>query len=191
MHRVSDDAKLFCKHRLGRVRAACDEWRILQDLAALGLPVPAPVFRARSGRQTVVGMRGLSGRPIDALLAERALAPWILDAAAAMLRRLHEGGWVFRDMYWNHVLADQATQRLGLVDVERAFRPRWRVRRWVVKDLAGLLSSVPAGASVRRTDALRFLTAYLGGRTAGWRELARAVQAKADRIRGHRPRYPG
>ena len=107
-----------------------------------------------------------------------------------LLRHLHEAGWVYRDMYWNHVFADEDAAGLWLVDVERAFRPRQPFARWVVKDLAGLLASWPDGAG-SRVAALRFLFAYLSDERGDWKRLARRVVAKAAAIRAHVTKYPG
>lgn len=207
MQTLPDGSRLFCKFRTGRVADAVAEWEALHALAALGLQVPRRLFLAQQGADSVVGMAGVPGRPLDALFTEDLGLPRALREMPRVLRRLHDAGWVFRDMYWNHVFTDLGADRgsegegsvpsgsdadanhLWLIDVERAFRPAFRRRRWIVKDLAGLLSSAPADCS--STDALRFLRAYLGGLGPGWRSLARDVSAKALRIRGHVTRYPG
>jgi hypothetical protein len=67
------------------------------------------------------------------------------------------------------------------------FRPRFRVRRWLVKDLAGLRASVPVALPERAM--LRFARAYLQEPLSLHRRLLRAVVAKAARIRARRPRY--
>lgn len=207
MQTLPDRSRLFCKFRIGRMADAVAEWGALHALAELGLRVPQPLFFARRGRASVVGMAGVPGRPMDALFAEGLGLARARGEMPRLLRRLHDAGWVYRDMYWNHVFTaldtdedcedqppassgrDAAANHLWMIDVERAFRPSFRRRRWIVKDLAGLLSSAPA--RVTSTDALRFLRSYLGGLENDWRALARDVAAKAGRIRGHVTRYPG
>ncbi len=187
---------VFGKIRRGRMRDAKAEWSWLRDLPRLGLAVPEPVGFWRQGSTSVVATLAVRGQGLDALL-RAALARG--DAAAAVrfacrvvapvVARLHEQGLVFRDLYWNHLFAvgldaDQVT----FLDVERVFRPWFRRRRWIVKDLAGLLSSAPE--QVSRTMALRFLLAYLGPRDRALAAaLARDVARKAARIRAHVPRY--
>ncbi len=127
---------------------------------------------------------------MDVLLAERVGWRWGFAEMARVLRSLHAAGWVYRDMYWNHVFVDGPESGLWLVDVERAFRPEWRLHRWVVKDLAGLLSGLEAGGAASRGDCLRFLHEYSGGRAAGWKGLARQILRKARRIRKHVPKFP-
>ena len=105
------------------------------------------------------------------------------------LRRLHDRGLCHRDLYWNHLFCATPFTDASpvLLDVERVFAPRWRVRRWVVKDLAALWASVPVPVSGRA--GLRFLRSYLGQSLARHRRLMLAVIAKAQRIRAHLPRY--
>ena len=205
MQALPDGGRLFCKFRYGRQADAKAEWGALAALGALGLCVPRRLFLAQRGAESVVGMAGVPGRPMDALFAEGLGRARAAQEMPLLLRRLHAAGWAFRDMYWNHVFTDLDEEaggggglptkgsgdcgQLWLIDVERAFRPRWRRHRWIVKDLAGLLSSAPASCS--SSDALRFLRDYLGGLGAGWRPLARDVSRKAARIRGHVTRYPG
>jgi hypothetical protein len=68
------------------------------------------------------------------------------------------------------------------------FRPRWRWRRWVVKELASLLASSPVPVPV--PVALRFLCNYQPElHTRQRRKLARAVWRKVARILAHQPRF--
>jgi hypothetical protein len=122
-------------------------------------------------------------------VAERrtaALAAYAFRHVAPLIARLHDAGFAYRDLYWNHLFAALDAEPV-LIDVHRAMRPRWRRRRWIVKDLAGLLASLPGGYS--RASCLRFLHRYAAGRPAP--TLVRAIIAKAERIRAHRPKYGG
>jgi hypothetical protein len=204
MQTLPDGSRLFCKFRHGHKADAVAEWQALHALAELGFRVPKPIFYAQRGSASVVGMAEVPGRPMTALFAEGTGLEPAQQEMPGLLRQLHAAGWVFRDMYWNHVFLEPGeashadsgagreqaqTNRLWLIDVERAFRPRFRRRRWIVKDLAGLLSSTPLGYP--STGALRFLRAYLGGLEGDWKALARDVVAKAASIRRHVTRYPG
>ena len=119
------------------------------------------------------------------------MASYVVDQVAPRVRRLHDQGLVYRDLYWNHIFVEDP--RRGdppvFLDVERVVRPRWRWARWVVKDLAGLLASVPVGIEVRPRFTLRFLRAYFGGGLDAHRRTILAVVAKAARIRKHQPRF--
>lgn len=188
---------LFAKTRLGASRDAAAEWRWLHLLPLLGLRTPAPLawLGDRSGR-TMLVTRGVLGRPLDAWCAEAAadgwlpqLAAWAAREVAPRVRALHDAGLVYRDLYWNHVFAEdpRAGAAPTFLDVERVCRVRWLRRRWVVKDLAGLASSLPVDVPLRLQ--LRFARAY-------WREPLRrrrrwlgAIARKAARIRAHAPRY--
>jgi Lipopolysaccharide kinase (Kdo/WaaP) family len=191
------DAAWFAKLRSGGPRAARTEWHWLHRLRELGFRVPdALVLRCGRG-QSLVGTARVRGRPLDALLVAafadgevRAACAFACEVVAPMVARLHGQGLCFRDLYWNHLFAEGLDPAHGepvLIDVERTFAPRFRVRRWRIKDLAGLLASLPV--AVQRTDALRFLKICLGGLPADWKPFARRISGKAARIRAHRPRY--
>jgi hypothetical protein len=107
---------------------------------------------------------------------------------APRVRALHAAGLVYRDLYWNHVVAldPRGGATPTFLDVERVFRPVWRRRRWNVKDLAGLASSLPVAVS--GSALLRFLRAY-DSAMARDRRWVRAIARKAARIRAHAPRF--
>ena len=117
------------------------------------------------------------------------LGPLILDALAALVRRLHDSGFVHRDLYTSHIFIEVSPAgdvRLRLIDLQRVFRPRpWRTR-WRVKDLAALNYSVPRPFA-SRTDRLRWLRKYLGVRKLGreHRRLALRIAAKTAKIARH------
>ncbi|MDO8348770.1 MAG: lipopolysaccharide kinase InaA family protein [Planctomycetota bacterium] len=189
-------ARLFGKWRLGHRRGAAAEWRWLHLLPMLGLSVPAPVIWLGQGRRTLLVTMAVPGRAMDAWIVEAASDGWLPQLAdfacrriAPIVRRLHDHGLVYRDLYWNHVFVDdpRAGGAVALVDVERVLRPLWWPRRWVVKDLAGLLSSCPVPVPTR--VGLRFLRACLGGPLRDHRRMITDVVRKAGRIRRHVPRY--
>jgi hypothetical protein len=183
---------LFRKVAVGR--AALAEWRNLAALEAAGFRVPARVCAAAGLGSSVVVTAQAPGRPLDVLLAEAARRGELTETArraaravAPAVRELHARGWCHRDLYASHLFWEPGAPAPVLIDVQRLFRPRFRRRRWRVKDLAALWSSMPP--QLPPSVGLRFLALYLGRRPRRWRRLARAVDRKARRIRGHAPRY--
>lgn len=117
----------------------------------------------------------------------------LLGRLAGLVARLHEAGFVHRDLYLSHVFIEGEDFRL--IDLQRVFRPRWR-RRWLVKDLAALHFSTPADR-VGRWERLRFLCRYVqvlsareGPRVRAAdraRRLARLIDRKARWMARRRP----
>ena len=119
-----------------------------QALAHAGVPVPEIIAWGEGEGQagsSFVLLRGVPGSaahvwtgrlPRETRAQKRALA----DALGELAGRFHSLGWRHRDFYLCHVFVDEtpAGLRLTLIDLQRAFRPRWRRRRWLVKDLAQL-----------------------------------------------------
>lgn len=112
----------------------------------------------------------------------------LTDQLADLVRRLHGGGLVHRDLYASHVFLDESdgAPSLYLIDLARAFRPRWRMFRWRVKDLAQLKYSMPAAWVEAHWG--RFLDGYFGAeqvdRAAYQQAIDRkvsAIQARAER----------
>lgn len=187
---------VFGKWRRGRRRLSTAEWRWLHVLPLLGFTTPRPIAFLGQGRRTLLVTAAVPGRPMDAWFVEAVRDGWLADLVAyacehvaPVVRSLHNHGLVHRDLYWNHVFAVEP--RLGtppgLIDLERLFRPRLLWRRWMIKDLAGLWSSLPVAVAARA--GLRFLRAYLGTPLRGQRRLVAAIEAKARRIRRHVPRH--
>lgn len=127
----------------------------------------------------------------------------LLNGLARFVARFHAAGFVHRDLYLCHVFIDTAAaetsdapageQAFCLIDLQRVFRPRWRGRRWVVKDLAALDFSTPADR-VGRWERLRFLCRYARhcGGFGSARTLAALVAARNARLsrRVRRPTAP-
>ncbi len=186
----------FGKWRTGGRRTAAAEWHWLHVLPMLGLRTPPPIAWLGRGRRTLLITAAATGRALDAWALDAAregwlgqLAAWACEHVAPAVRALHAQRLAYRDLYWNHVFADDP-RRGGaptFLDVERVFHPRWRWQRWLVKDLAGLASSLPVPVPARAQ--LRFLRAYLRAPLRTHRPLLRAIVAKAARIRAHAPRY--
>jgi len=112
---------------------------------------------------------------------------------AGMVRRLHQAGYVHRDLYASHVFLDESAGRddLYLIDLARMFRPRVRKRRWRVKDLAQLKYSMPAAWVAGYWQAL--LADYLAGVSDRGRRvwdglIDRKVESMLRRGRRRRPR---
>lgn len=198
-HQLADGRWVFCKLRDRRPKDAQVEWQWLHELPRRGFRVPHPVLLTRDGDHSAVCTLGVSGRSLQVLIGEALdagkwaeVSVYADQVVAPVVRRLHQQRLVFRDLYWNHLYAESLEDlsvEPTFIDVERVFRPRWRWRRWQVKDLAGLVSSLPASASPRILWPA--LCSYLGAANGPARRLSKAVLRKAARIQKHRPRYPG
>lgn len=129
---------------LERTRAI-HEWRLLAELHAEGLPVPAPLaarvtrtgfwYRAELLTEWVPGTRSLVAR-----LADRELPDATWAAVGAALRRFHVAGVWHADLNAHNVLIDDAG-RVFVVDFDRGRRRR-RDGRWARKNLARLRRSL-------------------------------------------------
>ena len=187
--------------------AAWWEWQQVRRLRRVGIPTPTPVaFGEKMG-----GWREKCSFIVLASAPGESLERWVprnltdgqaaisvdckrdlVRAMAVQVRTLHQAGFCHRDLYLSHVfvdMADPSTPRLTLIDLQRVFHPRWRKRRWRVKDLASLHFSCPLRA-VSATDRLRFVLGYLAADrlTPTGKRLIRQVAAKAVRIARHSAR---
>lgn len=195
---MAEDAgrTLYAKRYLAQ-RAADAEWGWLHRLREAGETAAEPVARVRSGQGSMVVLAAVPGRSLDAWALTAEAAGWldrwfvyIVDEVAPLARRLHSRGWIHRDLNLAHLFAvdPRAGGAPAVIDVERMFQPRWRRRRWIVKELASLLASSPVPVPLRVQ--LRFLRSYARQLSAGDRRgLAAAVARKVARIEGHTPRF--
>jgi tRNA A-37 threonylcarbamoyl transferase component Bud32 len=170
------------------------EWSNLHALAASGVPVPRALAWAREGETSLVVLELVRHRESlrQRLTRDPGSAARFGPELAAVVARLHDAGWCHRDLYLEHVVVAEPTERLVLLDLGRA-RHRTRLgRRWVVKDLAALAHS---SRNLPEEARCAFLTDYLAARgltadVPGARApLARAVLARAERMARHTPRH--
>ncbi|MCK5943489.1 MAG: hypothetical protein KAI24_16020 [Planctomycetes bacterium] len=190
------DRVLFAKRYRTR-RGADAEWRWLGALRAAGFAAAAPVGKVAGEAGSMVVFAAVPGRSLDAWAVDAADAGWLdrwfdycVTAVAPLVRRLHARRWVHRDLNLAHLFAVDPMDRTepALIDVERMFRPRWRWRRWAVKELASLWASSPVPVPLRVR--VRFLRRYDGDASARSRRLfGAAIARKLARIQGHAPRF--
>lgn len=109
----------------------------------------------------------------------------LVQQLAHFSKRLHESGWFHRDFYLCHIFVTETDGKiqLALVDLARMFRPRWRVERWRIKDLAQLNFSAPK-KYFSRTMRLRFFKIYLGANrlSPAQKELVRRIARRSEKI---------
>jgi tRNA A-37 threonylcarbamoyl transferase component Bud32 len=163
------------------------EARNAERLLALGIAAPRPLATAArwriSGlslvRETTVELAEVPGTSLDKVLCDAKCDRRMRRAIAADLGRLvatmHSAAIFHRDLYLCHVLRDETSGRLGLIDVARAAPRRLRRERWRAKDLGALLLSSRGLAG--RGDRVAFLRSYLG--VARLPRAARPLVARA------------
>ncbi|MBN1553541.1 MAG: hypothetical protein JXA11_02260 [Phycisphaerae bacterium] len=108
------------------------------------------------------------------------------DELIQLIHRMHQMGYVHRDLYASHIFLHdhEGNLRLYLIDLARAFRPRRRVFRWRVKDLAQLKYSMPW--MWVKLYWSRFLHGYLAGADKEeYNDWDAAVDAKVRRMARH------
>lgn len=187
------------RHCPGAASLAGVEWHWLRSLAETGIPVAEPVLlgsRGEGGRElSLVVTASVAGESLETLVRrwtvrDRALMMAVADTTADVVARLHAAGFVHRDLYLSHLFldpgSDPASPRLALIDLFRVRRVGWRPMRWIVKDLAALHYSLPAGL-LSRSDRLRWLKRYVGASklSASLNGLVRRIDRRAHRMARH------
>ncbi|MFQ5490181.1 MAG: lipopolysaccharide kinase InaA family protein [Phycisphaerae bacterium] len=179
---------------LGRSTAAM-EWGRIQQLERAGIGTLNGLAMAQRmvgpwERVSAVLLAELGGASLEsyAVRHSQRVAKQMIAALADFVGRFHGAGWVHRDLYLCHVFVEwqDAEPSFRLIDLARMFRPRFRGRRWRVKDLAALNYSTPASVATP-SDRLRFLKRYLaiGKLDPAGRRLARRIAVKTARIARH------
>lgn len=181
------------------VLGAGHEHRALGKLAEAGIGAPRCVAFGRRGanparRESFIVTEELP----DAISLEDLTRDWpsappvatgkrrLIDAVGRLARRMHDQGVNHRDFYLCHILKARRDDALYLIDLHRAGVRPAVPRRWLVKDLGGLMMSAMEIGLTRR-DLLRFIAAYEG---RPWRhalaergEFWRAVELNAVRLK--------
>jgi len=140
-------------------RAPADgEWRALRALHRAGVPAPRPLARGRlASGDDVLLLSHVDGAPLaDALPAAPDARRRALSALGAVLRHLHQAGWVHGDLHHGNVLLAPAGP--ALVDLQQGLRSRRRSRR--LEDLGRLDHSLAPLLST--PDRVRLRAAALG-----------------------------
>ncbi len=194
--------------KLGRLwtATAAIEWQNAMQLQAMGVRAARAVGFGQQmtgpwERRSFVLLDAVEGESLERWLP-RTMPPveaerdWHgrhagIDRLAGFIAAFHAAGFVHRDLYLCHVFVRGAEAGypadggdvFTLIDLQRVFRPRWRRRRWMVKDLAALNFSAPADR-VSRWDRLRFLARYMRAFERGGpaRLLARLIARKTAEI---------
>ena len=102
-----------------------------------------------------------------------------------LAKKFHDTGYCHRDFYLAHIFySDDGT--FYLIDLQRAFKPRFLAERFRVKDIAQLYYSAP-GSAFSKTDRLRFYKSYTGKRFLDQRDKAFICKVfkKVERIAKH------
>jgi hypothetical protein len=175
------------------------EWAWMHRLTTDGVPCAPPVAfgevcrRGRELRSAVLSA-AVPGDSLERWVGRwggeaRAVCRGLLEPLAVLVGRLHDRGYVHRDLYLSHVFYnpdEPAETALRLIDLQRVLRPLRRCRRWIVKDLASLDFSTPRRV-VGRTDRLRWLKHYIGVRRLDTpaRQLAYRIVGKSRQIARH------
>ncbi|MEO8400545.1 MAG: lipopolysaccharide core heptose(I) kinase RfaP [Gammaproteobacteria bacterium] len=166
--------KNLCQLRLP-ITSAKNEWRALQRLNELTIPVPEIMAYGNRGMNPATQQSFLMTRELpEHITLEDLGKKWRTDAptfrfkqklikeVARIARIMHENGINHRDFYICHLLLDlkhQIKPLLYLIDLHRAGIHKTTPKRWVIKDLAGLyFSSHEIGLTER--DLLRFIKEY-------------------------------
>ncbi len=179
---VRIEGGLFLKRFIGKVREARREREALRTLAAGPGPDPVPLraWGEEKGRAFLVTASPPSTLPLPEALgvlegeSRRELA-WQLGRR---IRELHDRGFTCPDLLAHHLLVGPP-DRVYLIDAARLGR-RTGVRARV-RDLAELMITAPFG-STRRTDAIRFLAAYLRRRPSRDRSSFQTVREEHRRL---------
>lgn len=158
------------------ILGAANEWHAIRRLKNVGLDTLTPVAYCRHGdnparQESCIVTRALVDTISLEDLVEQGPVPFafkirLIRKLAIISARMHQCGVNHRDLYICHFHLDNATRqasepRIYVIDLHRAQVRRRTPRRWVVKDVGGLLFSA-FDAGLTKTDLFRFMRDYSG-----------------------------
>jgi tRNA A-37 threonylcarbamoyl transferase component Bud32 len=171
------------KIRLGRSPAE-REWRNLVALHGAGVPVPAPLaLGVLPSGDRLLAMSFVEGRPFATVLKEAATNRRdLLGRLGALVTRMHDAGYIHRDLHIGNVLWTGAGPLL--LDLQHA--GRGRSRRVRSRDLGDLDYSLWRHASLTdrvrlRAAALRVSPPFDTAAREALRAVGGAASTRADR----------
>jgi heptose I phosphotransferase len=175
------------------------EWNNAMRLVRADIPVARPVVwgvdHTGTEPRALIAFAEVKGLSLARWIDEHAATPprgrarkdrkVLAEAVGRAVRRLHDAGLSFPDLYGKHLFIenlDRLRPRVVLIDVQRL---RGRRPGYVAEDLAALFVSTDE-PGVTRTDRLRVLRGYFGQKKLpkGARSLIRKVEAIARRTAG-------
>jgi len=184
------------RHPLVGLSTAQIEFGALRAFAAVGIRAPQPVFFAHSsdggGDRAILATRWLDGfrslreierewergHPPDRMRKLR-----IIDAAASVVRRMHEEGWCHYHLYGKHIMVLEFGDRCegAVIDLESARRPML-FGRGRARDFGSLHRRAPMWSA---PDRMRFLLRALGVKRLGdsERKIVREILRDSKRKR--------
>lgn len=172
------------KARLGRAPAE-REWSMLARMHDAGIAVPEPLALGTcADGDRLLALRWIDGAPLSAALRDAPTARrGLLGALAALVRRIHEAGYVHGDLHAGNVLV--GARGPVLLDWQHARRAR--ARRHTRADLARLeFSLAPLVSRGRRLRVRRTVLGLPASRDEAVRDAIRKAGDAADaRAREH------
>ena len=169
---------------------AFDEFENIIAFIRAGLPTVVPIAAGRRHGSSFLVTEALDGcTRLDDYLGQTELAAAaraeLLCRLAALIRKMHAAGFNHRDLYLCHILRN-GQGNLYIVDLHRVQQRAAVPERWLVKDIAALNYSAPAGI-ISHTDRLRFLKTYLGTKRLSDRDkrFALKILKKTEKMVEH------
>jgi tRNA A-37 threonylcarbamoyl transferase component Bud32 len=199
---IGEQIKRIVTGRAGTSTAA-GEWRNIKQLTADRVATMTPFAYGENmvgpiERDSLFSTLAVPGESLERWLPEH-LAPdattlttpqrrFFLRQLAYFVAGFHDVGAIHRDLYLSHIYLSyrqDGQPAFRLIDLQRVFRPRFRRRRWIVKDLAALHYST-ASHLVSKTERLRWLRDYLTPEEYGHRrQWITAVLNKTRQMVAH------
>ncbi|MCC7201583.1 MAG: hypothetical protein IT393_02815 [Nitrospirae bacterium] len=180
------------------------EWEVIEAFSKCGIQTLTPVaageqvslLRQESFLMTeeLTGFQSLESYlkdyfvhplSVEKMMEKRSL----IKELAELAKTMHSAGFNHRDFYCCHIFisrSENGKRDWRVLDLQRVDRRRWFRRHWIIKDIAALNYSAPS-LIISRTDRLRFLIHYTGGRDKVRQSLPfiRQVISKTNRISRH------
>jgi RIO-like serine/threonine protein kinase len=184
------------------------EWDAIGLLRRSGFDVPEPV--AMGEASVLCGMppysflitRAVEGPTLLEFLSKEwptregvsqaEMRKRVLRDISGMIRRFHASGFYHKDLYCMHLIVtkDERWGRPYIIDLQRVEQKHPPRHRWLVKDMAALLHSMPP--TMTKQDRLRFLLRYLCKTKVDpeVRRWAAEIESKRVSMAMHVPLYP-